>query len=89
MDSLYRTLTGQSQKSHHSDGSGSAAHPVLTKTTTTDPLSGVLNHLTQGQEQKLEDFKALLQKEGWWSPEALNGKPSHDDGTLLFVVLVS
>ena len=66
-----------------------AAHPVLTKTTTTDPLSGVLNHLTHGQEQKLEDFKALLQKGGWWSPEALNGKPSHDDGTLLFVVLVS
>ena len=89
MDSLYRTVTSQSQrshKSHHTDGSGSA-HPVLTRTTTTDPLSGVLNHLTEGQVKKLDEFKELLQKEGWWTPEGLNGKPSHDEGTLLFVSL--
>ena len=86
MGSLYRTLTGQSQrsnKSHHSDGPGSA-YPVLTRTTTTDPLSGVLNHLTDAQVRKLDEFKELIQKEGWWTPEGLNGKPSHDDGTLLF-----
>jgi hypothetical protein len=84
---IYRTLTGQSQrsnKSHHSDISGSA-HPVLTRTTTTDPLSGSLNHLTEAQLDKLDDFKALLQRDGWWTPDGLNGKPSHDDGTLLFV----
>ena len=87
MGSLYRTLTGQSQKSHRShlsDGS-SKAQPVLTKTTTTDPLSGVLNHLTEAQGHKLVEFKELLHKDGWWTPEGPNGKPSHDDGTLLFV----
>ncbi|OCT54775.1 CRAL/TRIO domain containing protein [Cladophialophora carrionii] len=84
MSALYRTLTGQSQKSHHSDHTvGSQAHPTLTRTTTTDPLTGTLNHLTAPQEQKLEEFKEKLQQGGWWSPDGVNGKPSHDDGTLL------
>jgi hypothetical protein len=84
---LYRTLTGQSQrsqKSHHSEISA-PAQPSLTRTTTTDPLSGSLNHLTEAQLDKLDDFKTLLQKDGWWTPDGLNGKPSHDDGTLLSV----
>jgi hypothetical protein len=85
MSTLYRTLTGQSQKSHHSDHTvGSQAHPTLTRTTTTDPLTGTLNHLTPPQELKLEEFKEKLQKEGWWSPNGVNGKPTHDDGTLLY-----
>jgi hypothetical protein len=85
MSALYRTLTGQSQKSHHSDHTvGSQAHPTLTRTTTTDPLTGTLNHLTAPQEHKLDEFKEQLQKAGWWSPEGINGKPTHDDGTLLY-----
>jgi hypothetical protein len=53
------------------------------RTTTTDPLTGTLNHLTAAQEQTLEEFKAQLVKGGWWTPNGVNGKPSHDDGTLL------
>ncbi|KIV91409.1 hypothetical protein PV10_05952 [Exophiala mesophila] len=95
MAALYRTLTGQSQKSHHSEHShhshahshshshSNIAHPVLTRTTTTDPLTGTLNHLTPVQEEKLEEFKAELLKDGWWSPDSVNGKATHDDGTLL------
>jgi hypothetical protein len=78
MSQLYRTLTGQSQKSHQSE----TLAPAQTNTTT-DPLSGVLNHLTEPQGNKLDDFKQRLQKGGWWSPEGINGKPTHDDGTLL------
>ncbi|KIX10151.1 uncharacterized protein Z518_01232 [Rhinocladiella mackenziei CBS 650.93] len=82
MSPLHRTLTGQSHSSHHSDHS-TQAYSTLTKTTTTDPLAGTLNHLTPVQEQKLEEFKDRLLKGGWWSPDGVNGKPSHDDGTLL------
>ena len=89
MSELYRTLTGQSQKSNSSKQQQhlTPTTSVLTKTTTTDPLSGVLNHLTQPQVRKLEDFKIKLQKDGWWTPEGINGKPSHDDGTLLYAEL--
>jgi len=82
MSQLYRTLTGQSQTSHHSDRS-TQAHSTLTRTTTTDPLAGTLNHLTPVQEGKLDEFKRQLQKGGWWSPDGVNGKPTHDDATLL------
>ena len=85
MATLYRTLTGQSQRSHHSTDGGSVSRPAISRITTTDPWSGVLNHLTGPQLEKLDDFKAQLQKAGWWTPVGLNGKPSHDDGTLLFV----
>jgi hypothetical protein len=83
---LYRTLTGQSQKSHQSETSHVSSKPAasLQKTTTTDPYSGVLNHLTEPQIQKLVDFKERLEKDGWWSPDGVNGKPTHDDGTLLY-----
>jgi hypothetical protein len=84
MSALYRTLTGQSQRSNHTEHSvGTHAAPTLTRTTTTDPLTGTLNHLNPAQEQKLEDFKQKLEKAKWWSPMGANGKPTHDDGTLL------
>ena len=87
MGSLYRTITGQSHRSQLSDGANVAhpAQPTLTRTTTTDPNSGVLNHLTEAQGVKLVEFKELLRKDGWWTPEGPNGHPSHDDGTLLYV----
>ncbi|KAL2417264.1 hypothetical protein ABEF91_005106 [Exophiala dermatitidis] len=85
MSQLYRTLTGQSQKSQQSDQSHQSipTQPPLSRTTTGDPLAGTLNHLTAAQEEKLEAFKQRLQKGGWWTPDGVNGKPSHDDGTLL------
>ena len=84
MSQLYRTLTGQSQNSDHSkDHFLAPTSSSLTKTTTTDPVSGVLNHLTEPQSKKLDEFKARLLKEGWWRPDGVNGKPTHDDGTLL------
>lgn len=88
MSQLYRTLTGQSHQSHHSEHS-TQAHPTLTRTTTTDPLTGTLHHLTPTQEEKLVDFKKELQKGGWWTPDGINGKPSHDDATLLYVCMIS
>ncbi|KAK5945478.1 hypothetical protein PMZ80_002683 [Knufia obscura] len=78
---LYRTLTGQSQ---NSKTDGSPATPTsLSRMTTTNTQTGVLNHLTEQQEHKLVEFKEKLQADGWWSPDGINGKPTHDDGTLL------
>jgi len=54
--------------------------------TTTNTQTGVLNHLTEQQVQLLDQFKEKLQHDGWWSPDAVNGKPTHDDGTLLYVL---
>jgi hypothetical protein len=85
MATLYRTLTGQSQKSHQSEQSHVSKPVSLQRTTTTDPYSGVLNHLTEPQAQKLDLFKDKLEKDGWWTREGSNGRPSHDDGTLLYV----
>lgn len=56
--------------------------------TTTNTQTGVLNHLTEAQEEKLVQFKAKLLKDGWWSPDGVNGKPTHDDGTLLWVLII-
>lgn len=91
MSQLVRTLTGQShnstqtQETAHSKGQHlTPVGSTLTRTTTTDPLSGVLNHLSAAQVRKLDEFKEKLQKDGWWAPEGVNGKASHDDGTLLY-----
>ncbi|EXJ79828.1 hypothetical protein A1O3_08113 [Capronia epimyces CBS 606.96] len=85
MSQLYRTFTGQSQKSHHSHQTDASTptHPTLSRTNTADPLTGTLHHLTPVQEEKLEEFKERLLKAGWWTPDGVNGKASHDDGTLL------
>ncbi len=82
---LYRTLTGQSQRSDNSEHSVEKIQPTNTNTSsTTDPLTGTLNHLTLKQEAALEDFKDQLEKQGWWVRNVNNGKPSHDEGTLLY-----
>lgn len=60
--------------------------PVLARMTTTDAQTGTLNHLSEAQEQKLQELKNKLEKDGWWSPDGVNGKPTHDDGTLLYAV---
>lgn len=92
MAALVRTLTGQSQKSQqteNSSASGLKPPASLQRTTTTDPYSGVLNHLTEPQAEKLVEFKEKLEKDGWWTAEGVNGKPSHDDGTLLYAACKS
>ncbi|RMZ90753.1 hypothetical protein DV736_g2001, partial [Chaetothyriales sp. CBS 134916] len=88
MNTLHRTRTGQSDKSQKSNSSkDNQAIPAsarnLAHHTAIDPLSGVLNHLTESQVRKLDEFKEKLGKDGWWTPEGVNGRPSHDDGTLL------
>lgn len=85
MATLVRTLTGQSQKSGQSKDGANLGPPQLSRMTTTNTQTGVLNHLSPDQIQLLDDFKELLQKEGWWAPDGINGKPTHDDGTLLYV----
>lgn len=57
----------------------------LSKVGTTGSQAGVLNHLTETQAHKLDEFKERLLKDGWWSPDGVNGKATHDDGTLLYV----
>jgi hypothetical protein len=79
MSALARVSTEQSQKSHISNNSD----PKLHKTATVDSQFGVVNHLTEPQAQKLEQFRERLLKDGWWTPNGVNGKPSHDEGTLL------
>ncbi|KAI1626772.1 CRAL-TRIO domain-containing protein [Exophiala viscosa] len=83
MSQLHRTMTGQSQQSHISEQTIPANSPTLSRTTTADPLTGTINHLTPVQEEKLQEFKRQLEKGGWWTPNGVNGKPSHDDGTLV------
>lgn len=79
--SLVRTLTGQSHRSRKSSNASTGG--AVTQTITTNTQSGVLNHLNSEQNDKLVEFKERLQKDGWWSPDAVNGRPTHDDGTLL------
>ena len=85
MSQLYRTITGQSEKSQQTVPANSSSSN-LSRTTTADPLTGTLNHLTPVQEEKLQEFKRQLEKGGWWTPNGVNGKASHDDGTLLYVL---
>ena len=42
-------------------------------------------HLTDNQQQQLTTFKDIIQKAGYYTPEAADGssEASHDDETLL------
>lgn len=47
-------------------------------------LAGHLNHLTPEQEQKLVEFKALVEEKGYYKPKKEEtAAPSHSDATLL------
>ncbi|RMD42823.1 hypothetical protein DV735_g2309, partial [Chaetothyriales sp. CBS 134920] len=81
MHALRRKHSDQSDVSKDEGIPASARN--LAHHTAMDPLSGVLNHLTETQVQKLDEFKDKLSKDGWWTPNGPNGRPSHDDGTLL------
>jgi hypothetical protein len=83
---LYRTLTGQSQKSHqsHQSEKSKQIHQTSSHASTKDPLVGHLNHLTVSQEAALERFKTALHTRGLWKPGTSAGRPSHDDATLLY-----
>lgn len=50
-------------------------------------LAGHLNHLSPEQEQKLVEFKALVEEKGYYTPKQEGtSEPSHSDATLLFVL---
>ncbi|RAH73064.1 SEC14 family lipid-binding protein [Aspergillus aculeatinus CBS 121060] len=46
-------------------------------------LAGHLHHLTEDQEQKLEEFKKLCEQNGYFRPERDGEKASHADATML------
>lgn len=51
-------------------------------------LAGHLNHLTPEQEEKLVEFKAAIEKEGYYKPKIDGAETAtHSDATLLFVYL--
>jgi hypothetical protein len=83
---LYRTLTGQSQKSHqsHQSEKSKQIHQTPSRASTKDPLVGHLNHLTVSQEAALESFKTALHTRNLWKPGTSATRPSHDDATLLY-----
>jgi hypothetical protein len=83
---LYRTWTGQSGRSHQSEQS-KQIQQTSTRGSVRDPLAGHLNHLTATQEAALDKFKSLLHERGLWKPGTSASRPSHDDATLLYVIL--
>jgi hypothetical protein len=80
---LYRTWTGQSNRSHQTDES-KQIEPVSSHGSVMDPLAGHLNHLTASQEAALDQFKSVLHARGLWTPGTSASRPSHDDATLLY-----
>jgi hypothetical protein len=83
---LYRTWTGQSNKSHQTEQS-KQIHQTSTHGSARDPLAGHLNHLTAPQEAALDKFKSVLHDRGLWTPGTSASRPSHDDATLLYGIL--
>ncbi|KAK5094522.1 hypothetical protein LTS08_008574 [Lithohypha guttulata] len=81
MAQLYRTLTGSSQKSGQTNGSG-LAPPDLAQITTTNTRTGVLNHLSEHQASLLDEFKERLQKddtEKWMKEQRVEELYEHFD----------
>jgi len=59
-------------------------HPEVDGSDYSRLLAGHLGHLTSSQEKSLETFKQSLHKADLYNPRADdNGRPSHDDTTLL------
>lgn len=72
MSQLFRTWTGQSQKSQSSQDHGGF-----------DPLSGHYGHLTDAQEEALREFKKICSEKGLYHYPSDKTPASHDDPTLL------
>lgn len=51
----------------------------------TEWLAGHLNHLTEDQEKKLQEFKKLSEENGYYKSASDSGEASHDDATMLYV----
>lgn len=97
--SLFRTRTSQSQRSQRSQHlplaqtssppqvqrqpSTAELQRITTNQSSTDPLAGHLNHLTEHQERQLEKFKSTLRDQGLYRPGGNGQAPSHDEQTLL------
>jgi hypothetical protein len=80
---LYRTWTGQSNKSQQTEQS-KQIQQTSTRGSAKDPLAGHVNHLSAVQEAALDKFKSALHDRGLWKPGASASRPSHDDATLLY-----
>jgi hypothetical protein len=52
----------------------------------TEWLAGHLNHLTEDQEKKLQEFKELCKENGYYKPGSETEEASHDDATMLYVL---
>lgn len=50
-------------------------------------LQGHLGHLTAQEEAAFTAFKKLAADEGYYTPDDGEGNTSHDDGTLVYVLL--
>lgn len=84
---LWRTKSNHSQTPSESDPKND---PVASASQAagTAWLAGHPNHLTEQQEKSLQDFKKLCEENGYYKADAGEGKPSHDDATMLYVCLV-
>jgi hypothetical protein len=47
--------------------------------------AGHLAHLSDNQQQKLNEFKQICQEQGYYTPAAGGKDASHDDETMLYV----
>lgn len=55
----------------------------------TEWLNGHLHHLTPEQEEKLVEFKKLCEEREYYKADSGDGKPSHNDETMLYVYPLS
>ena len=51
-------------------------------------LRGHLGHLSEQEQQAFVHFKAISEQEGIFKPATATSKASHDDATLVFVILL-
>ncbi|KAH8423542.1 SEC14 family lipid-binding protein [Aspergillus melleus] len=79
---LWRTKSNHSQTASESDPKND---PVASASQAagTAWLAGHPNHLTEQQETSLQEFKKRCEETGYYKADAGEGKPSHEDATLL------
>ena len=63
------------------------APPTAESASAETRLQGHVGYLTKEEELAFEEFKKLCVKEGYFTPATDEHKASHDDGTLMYVVI--
>ena len=51
-------------------------------------LKGHIGHLTEDEQKAFETFKEIAFKAGLYNENGPSGKPTHDDGTVVFVASI-